>query len=494
MWPCDAPLHPSRCLPNSPPILMKLDRLHLRQILFLLSACFLYSPSLAKDNVTADRVTNDRVIEGLVSPKPFFQLQDGDTVVFLGDSITHQSLYTQYIEDFFYTRYPDRRIRFHNAGVSGDKAADALTRFEDDVAALEPDFVTILLGMNDGQYEPFSAETFAIYSSGMQKIVTKVKGTGAEAIALSPTMFDHHQLALRKEDETFRFRDRSFDPGYNSLMAYYGAWLREEAGAQHLPFVNLWGPLNDFTFSARRAQPNFTLVEDAIHPGAAGHQVMAFSILSSSQQERRHVSSVIIQQRKGKWIAGKNETVTDLEVSESGDALSFTFLARSLPWVLPERSSQYDLKWGPSAPASLGSKLTKAGHKLSAERLKINGLPAGTYELKIDETVVGTFSHLQLEAKIELQNYLETPQSQQALEVALLNRRRNDEAIRPLRDQWAKVKGLRRKGDSELFAEKYTELKAEIDALREKANAFEEQIYTTAQPVPRRYQLTKVDS
>jgi hypothetical protein len=31
-------------------------------------------------------------------------LKDGDTLVFLGDSITHQCLYTQYIEDFFYTR------------------------------------------------------------------------------------------------------------------------------------------------------------------------------------------------------------------------------------------------------------------------------------------------------------------------------------------------------------------------------------------------------
>src|SRR5688500_5067517 len=30
------------------------------------------------------------------------QLKDGDTFVFLGDSITHQCLYTQYVEDYFY--------------------------------------------------------------------------------------------------------------------------------------------------------------------------------------------------------------------------------------------------------------------------------------------------------------------------------------------------------------------------------------------------------
>ena len=48
-------------------------------------------------------------------------LKDGDTLVFLGDSITHQCLYTQYIEDYYYTRYPKLRIHFHNAGVGGDR-------------------------------------------------------------------------------------------------------------------------------------------------------------------------------------------------------------------------------------------------------------------------------------------------------------------------------------------------------------------------------------
>lgn len=37
------------------------------------------------------------------SPKPVtsIDLQDGDSFVFLGDSITHQCLYTQYVEDYF---------------------------------------------------------------------------------------------------------------------------------------------------------------------------------------------------------------------------------------------------------------------------------------------------------------------------------------------------------------------------------------------------------
>lgn len=427
-----------------------------------------------------------------IPTQPFFQLQDGDTVVFLGDSITHQSLYTQYVEDFFYTRYPERRIRFHNAGVSGDTAADALARLEEDVKAIEPDFVTVLLGMNDGKYEPFSQETFSGYAAGMREIMQRIQESGASPVALSPTMFDHHQLALRKQDETFRFRDRSFDEGYNSLMAYYGAWLRETAGAKQIPFVNLWGPLNDFTFAARRSQPDFSLVEDAIHPGAAGHFIMAYSLLSASQPERRGVSSITIQERGGKWIAAKNEKVSDLVVSTDKEELSFTFLAKALPWVVPERPSQYDLKWGPSAPAGLGYELTGAGHKLSAERLRISGLPEGAYELRIDDVLIGTFSHWNLGAKVELQKYSHSPQSRQALEVALLNRDRNDKAVRPMRDLRAKVKGLRRQGDQEKFNRVYPSLKADIDALRRKAVEFEERIYAAAQPVPRRYHLKRV--
>ncbi|MDF1862441.1 MAG: SGNH/GDSL hydrolase family protein [Verrucomicrobiales bacterium] len=424
--------------------------------------------------------------------QPFFQAGDGDTVVFLGDSITHQSLYTQYVEDFFYTRYPERRIRFYNAGVSGDAAADVLARFEEDVKAVEPDFVTVLLGMNDGKYEPFSGKTFSHYANGMEEIVARIQKSGANPVALSPTMFDHRQLALRKTDETFRFREKSFDEGYNSLMAYYGAWLRENAGAKQIPFVNLWGPLNDFTFAARRSQPDFSLVEDAIHPGAAGHFIMAFSLLSASQPERRGVSSIAIQERGGKWTAGRNEAVTDLTVSANREEISFTFLANALPWVVPVRPSEYDLKWGPSAPASLGYELTKAGHKLSAERLRVSGLSPGSYELRIDDVLIGTFTHLNLEAKVELQKYLHSPQSQQALAVTLLNRDRNDKAVRPMRDLWARVKGLRRKGDQEKFDQAYLPLKAEIDALHRKAVEFEERIYAAAQPVPRRYHLRRV--
>lgn len=443
-------------------------------------ATLLLAPSLRAETLAA-------------TAQPFLAPKDGDTVVFLGDSITHQCLYTQYVEDFFYTRYPDRKIRFHNAGVSGDKADDALARFEDDVAAFEPDFVTILLGMNDGQYEPFSEETFTTYRDGMTEIADRIDKLGAQAIALSPTMFDHHQLALRKNDPEFRFGDREFFGEYNSLMGYYSGWLRETANQRKILFVNFWGALNDFTSTARLTEPDFSLVEDAIHPGAAGQFIMAFEILSASQPERRTVSSISISERNGKWIAPKNSGISGkIDAAEDG-TITFTHEAEALPWVVPEESSEYDLKWGESMPASAGYELTKAGHKLSAERFRVVGLEPGNYELSIDDQAIATFTHAALARGVELQKYPETPQSQQSLAVALLNREKNDKAVRPMRDLWARVKGLRRKGDPEAFATEYPKLKEKIDELNRSAKEYETRIYAKAQPIPRKYQLKRVE-
>src|SRR5690349_981656 len=49
-----------------------------------------------------------------------FLIKDGDRVVFLGDSITEQRLYTTYIEAYALTRYPKWNLTFRNVGWGGD--------------------------------------------------------------------------------------------------------------------------------------------------------------------------------------------------------------------------------------------------------------------------------------------------------------------------------------------------------------------------------------
>src|SRR5260370_34700661 len=82
-----------------------------------------------------------------------FPLQDGDTWVMVGDSITAQHLHSNYFEAFCYARYPKLTFRVRNSGVGGDTIPKVMARFDWDVAAWHPTVVSVALGMNDnGQF------------------------------------------------------------------------------------------------------------------------------------------------------------------------------------------------------------------------------------------------------------------------------------------------------------------------------------------------------
>ncbi len=75
--------------------------------------------------------------------------KDGDRVVFFGDSITHKGMYLYNVYDYYLTRFPQAKIRFMNAGVSGDNAGACQDRFTVDVADRKPTHVAVMFGMND---------------------------------------------------------------------------------------------------------------------------------------------------------------------------------------------------------------------------------------------------------------------------------------------------------------------------------------------------------
>jgi lysophospholipase L1-like esterase len=159
-------------------------------------------------------------------PLAKLDLKDGDTVVFLGDSITHQCLYTQYVEDYFYTRFPKMRLRLHNAGVGGARAWDALWRFEQDIASYKPKCVTVLLGMNDGRYAEYFDDVFTDYSKNMMKLLDEIKKTGATAILLRKTP------ATKRKKTPGRRQEKNAWNGRPSERSQFG---NTEDGRRNLP-------------------------------------------------------------------------------------------------------------------------------------------------------------------------------------------------------------------------------------------------------------------
>src|SRR5438067_456424 len=100
------------------------------------------------------------LIQGGVFAQGSFYLHDGDRVVFYGDSITDQRLYTVFTETYVLTRFPKKNIAFVHSGWGGDRVTGGGggpidLRLKRDVVAYRPTVMTIMLGMNDGSYRAY---------------------------------------------------------------------------------------------------------------------------------------------------------------------------------------------------------------------------------------------------------------------------------------------------------------------------------------------------
>src|SRR3954454_20140026 len=146
----------------------------------------------------------------LAAQSTFF-LKSGDRVVFYGDSITDQRLYTTFTETFVLTRFPSLDVAFTHSGWGGDRVTGGAggpvdLRLERDVFPYRPTVVTIMLGMNDGSYRPFDPGLFDKYSQGFEHIVQSLKEhlPGVRITAIEPSPYD---------DVT---REPLFPGGYNA--------------------------------------------------------------------------------------------------------------------------------------------------------------------------------------------------------------------------------------------------------------------------------------
>src|SRR5580704_12734980 len=129
--------------------------------------------------------------------QPDFYLKDGDRVVFYGDSITDQRLYTTFTESYALTRFPQLKIDFVHSGWGGDRVTGGGggpidVRLDRDVIAYKPTVVTIMLGMNDASYRPFRDNICNTYANGYKHIVDKLKGDlpGVRLTLIKPSPYD----------------------------------------------------------------------------------------------------------------------------------------------------------------------------------------------------------------------------------------------------------------------------------------------------------------
>jgi lysophospholipase L1-like esterase len=398
----------------------------------------------------------------MAAPPANFYLHDGDRVVFYGDSITDQRLYTTFVETYVITRFPQLKVSFVHSGVGGDRvtgggAGPIDVRLPRDVVAYKPAVMTIMLGMNDGSYRAFDQKIFDTYAAGYRHIVESVKDAlpGIRITAILPSPFD---------DVT---RPPTFDGGYNKVLVRYGEFVKQLAREENLAVADLNGPVVAALEKASKldAETAKKLVPDRVHPASAGHLLMAEALLKAWQAPAI-VTSVEIDAAEPAIASVTNTQVTDLAVS---DRVSWTQVDESLPMPV-------DTKDEVMALALRASDFVEA---MDQEPLKVTGLTAAHYTLKIDDEVVGTFTKEELAKGVNLAT-LATPMAKQAAAVHDLTLKHNVVHFA----RWRQV-GV----NLDSLALPPAHLQAAADALDTLEADVVQQQRTAAQPKSHRYEL-----
>ncbi|MGC1784531.1 MAG: SGNH/GDSL hydrolase family protein [Acidobacteriaceae bacterium] len=329
------------------------------------------------------------------SPAPAFALHAGDRVVFYGDSITAQHRYTRLVEDFVVSRYPEMRIDFYNAGVSGDTVSGGYsggieTRLKRDVLPWHPTVVTIMLGMNDGRYTTAFDKNFQVYKTGYRTLVDDLKTDlpGVRLTFIRPSPYDE----ITREP---------LIPGYNSVLLRYGNFLSQWGAKQGIPVVDFNQPMTDALRAGMKIDPRMaaSLLPDRIHPSLAGHWIMA-AALARGWNINPIVSSVTLDAARTDITNQQNTTVSGL--NETANGLRWTQLDRALPLPLELNNSMTQFLLQIS---DIGS--------LDQQMLRVTGLSAASYSLEIDGKKIASFSRQELAGGINLALY-STPMEQQA--------------------------------------------------------------------------------
>jgi lysophospholipase L1-like esterase len=325
-------------------------------------------------------------------------LKDGDRVVFYGDSITAQHLYTRYTEDYILTRYPKLQVTFFNAGMGGDRvtgggAGPIAQRLERDVFPLKPTVITIMLGMNDGGYKPDDPETRKRYEDGYRHIVQTLKARLPEAriYLIQPSPYDE----ITKTPKA---------PGYNSVLIGYSHILAQIAQDEHVYLIDGNTPIVDELHRAVTVDPVMAahILPDSVHPQGPGHWVLATAIVKA-WGVTPIVDTVTLNAKSHKAETDR-AMVSDAKTDPDG-TITWTETDEALPLPLDQSTEEARFLFKISDIA-----------KMDQQILKVTHLKAAKYALTIDTTKVGEFTPAELEAGINLATQI-TPMTTQALQV-----------------------------------------------------------------------------
>jgi lysophospholipase L1-like esterase len=297
-----------------------------------------------------------------------FAIHDGDTVVFLGDSITAARQYGEIIEDYTLLRFPRWKVRFINAGKGGETARQSLSRLDTDVFGQGATLLTVAYGINDIAWG-FKAdeEHRKEYLAAIGEIVERCAKHGVRPFICS--------AAITAEDP-----DKA-EQGFLQRMCDEGLALAKAKGAGTIDVQRAMRDIQRRVLASNETKTDqekklLMHVADGVHLNDLGQMAMAFAILKGLSAPA-DVSSATINARNALVVASDNCRIS--QVQHTQDGLTFMRTDDRLPF-------NFGLLW------TLNEFYIPFANDLNRYLLTVTDLPEGQYQVTAGGRPLGHWS------------------------------------------------------------------------------------------------------
>ena len=195
------------------------------------------------------------------------------TILFQGDSITDAGRDKTYDSHLGYgyatlvsakigNKYPGE-YKFINRGISGNRIVDVYARIKADILNLKPDYMSLLIGINDVWHE-VACEN-GVDNEKFEKIYCMLIEEIKEALPdIKIIILEPFVLKATATEE-------NWDYFYKETIKR-GEAAKRVAEKYSLPFVSLQ---DKFDKAMEKCNDALYWTQDGVHPTAAGHQIIA---------------------------------------------------------------------------------------------------------------------------------------------------------------------------------------------------------------------------
>jgi len=314
--------------------------------------------------------------------------RDGDTVCFIGDSITHCGEYIKYFQELAILRQPGIKVHFVNCGISGQIITSLMPGFASDVAAHKPDYVFVMMGMNDvgrdnytlssssDQNAAHTREAAFAYRKNLQFLYDRIKAVNPRAVVLlTPTPYDEWQQTTVAEV------NRGCDAGLQALEKV-GA---EVAANNGCGYIDVHTPLLEAIRAVLKVNPSESLIGyDRVHPRATGNLVVGMTLYRELYGDS--LARAEVDAADGSVVC-TNCRVSGVARNDGG--LNFSLASGIYPFA-------------PGGGVLAQSVLKELARTVAPFLLRVKGLEEGRYELSDDGKVAGSYTARELAEGLDL--------------------------------------------------------------------------------------------